>query len=190
MGAFTSIPNHWCRETLPGGMTCTKLVDLTINFFNQEPKVQDKLERYKRDRRCSGGRSRSRSSSPEGSRTKKRVSKADSLKPISQNLIKLFQSNELDRNLAEKISEDIIERLVIAGYGWDKVLHYHSKVYLVFRKKELTFTFISRVKINFVRNLYHMCSCQKTIFQGIWIPKMYSLICLNSLRIGRIGFMT
>jgi hypothetical protein len=28
----------------------------------------------------------------------------------------------------EQVSGDITERLVIAGYGWDRILQYHSKV--------------------------------------------------------------
>jgi hypothetical protein len=29
---------------------------------------------------------------------------------------------------AEQVSGDVTERLVIAGYGWDRILQYHSKV--------------------------------------------------------------
>jgi hypothetical protein len=33
-----------------------------------------------------------------------------------------------DDTRSEQVSENITERLVIAGYGWDRVLQYHSKV--------------------------------------------------------------
>ena len=34
------------RESFPEGVSCSLLVDLTIEFFNTEPSVKDKLDKY------------------------------------------------------------------------------------------------------------------------------------------------
>ena len=63
-------------------------------------------------------------------RPKKKMSKFDSLKPISNYLESLLVSHGLTQNRADLVVLDIAERFVTAGFGWDKVLQYHAKVRL------------------------------------------------------------
>ena len=75
-------------------------------------------------------RRRSSSSSMEDVqvRPKKKMSKFDSLKPISNYLENLLVSHGLTQHRADLVVLDITERFVTAGFGWDKVLQFHSKV--------------------------------------------------------------
>ena len=59
---------------------------------------------------------------------KKKMSKFDSLKPISNYLESLLVSHGLTQHRADLVVLDIAERFVTAGFGWDKVLQYHAKV--------------------------------------------------------------
>ena len=61
-------------------------------------------------------------------RPKKKMSKFDSLKPISNYLETLLVSNGLSQHRADMVAIDILERFVTAGFGWDKMLQYHAKV--------------------------------------------------------------
>ena len=61
-------------------------------------------------------------------RPKKKMSKFDSLKPISNYLENLLVSPGLTQHRADLVVLDITERFVTAGFGWDKVLQFHSKV--------------------------------------------------------------
>ena len=65
---------------------------------------------------------------------KRKMSKFDSLKPILNLLETMFVKEGLARHQADLLVLDIAERLVTAGYGWDKILQFQSKVteYLVF----------------------------------------------------------
>ena len=67
-------------------------------------------------------------------RTSKKMSKFDSLKPILNLLETMFVKEGLTQHQADLVVLDIAERLVTAGYGWDKILQYQSKVtkYLLF----------------------------------------------------------
>ena len=64
----------------------------------------------------------------------KKMSKFDSLKPILNLLETMFVKEGLAQHQADLLVLDIAERLVTAGYGWDKILQFQSKVteYLVF----------------------------------------------------------
>ena len=59
---------------------------------------------------------------------KRKMSKFDSLKPISNYLETLMVSHGLNQSKADLLVLDITERFVTAGFGWDKVLQYHGKV--------------------------------------------------------------
>ena len=61
-------------------------------------------------------------------RPRKKVSKFDSLKPISNYLETLLVSHGLTQHQADLVVFDVVERFVTAGFGWDKVLQYHAKV--------------------------------------------------------------
>ena len=56
------------------------------------------------------------------------MSKFDSLKPISNYMETLLVTGGLTQHRADLVVLDITERFVTAGFGWDKVLQYHSKV--------------------------------------------------------------
>ena len=56
------------------------------------------------------------------------MSKFDSLKPILNLLETMFVKEGLTQHQADLLVLDIAERLVTAGYGWDKILQYQSKV--------------------------------------------------------------
>ena len=60
--------------------------------------------------------------------SKRKMSKFDSLKPISNYLETLMVSHGLGQSRADLLVLDITERFVTAGFGWDKVLQYHGKV--------------------------------------------------------------
>ena len=77
------------------------------------------------------GNRRRRSSSANADlefRPKKKMSKFDSLKPISNYLETLLVSHGLTQPRADLVVLDITERFVTAGFGWDKILQYHAKV--------------------------------------------------------------
>ena len=59
---------------------------------------------------------------------KNKMSKFDSLKPILGLLETMFVKEGLSQHQADLVVLDIAERLVTAGYGWDKILQYQSKV--------------------------------------------------------------
>ena len=59
---------------------------------------------------------------------KKKMSKFDSLKPLLTLLESTLVTHGLDQRAADMVVLDIAERLVTAGYGWDKVLQYQAKV--------------------------------------------------------------
>ena len=61
-------------------------------------------------------------------RQNKKMSKFDSLKPILNLLEAMFVKEGLNQHQADLLVLDIAERLVTAGYGWDKILQYQSKV--------------------------------------------------------------
>ena len=58
----------------------------------------------------------------------RKMSKFDSLKPILTLLENLLVREGLSQHQADMVVLDIAERLVTAGYGWDKILQYQSKV--------------------------------------------------------------
>ena len=125
---------------------------MTIEFFNTEPSVREKLNKYRKEQLQvnrdkitivpkimsvlkkkvapeNGKRTRSSSENSDvESRPKKKMSKFDSLKPISTFLENLFVKQGLAQQKADLIVFDITERFVTAGFGWDKILQYHSKV--------------------------------------------------------------
>ena len=58
----------------------------------------------------------------------RKMSKFDSLKPILTLLENVLVREGLSQHEADMVVLDIAERLVTAGYGWDKVLQYQAKV--------------------------------------------------------------
>merc|ERR1719412_1572535 len=91
-----------------------------------------------------GHGSRSRSSSPECSRPPKKMSKFDSLRPISAFLGSLLVNYGSQRTQADLVVFDITDRLVTAGYNWDKTLMVHAKGRDKFCKKLIPHIFMSK----------------------------------------------
>ena len=79
-------------------------------------------------KRRNNKRSRSGSTSGDDIPTKQKISKWDSLKPIATHLTTLLSVHGLPVARCEEVVGDVIERLVTAGFGWDKILQYHAKV--------------------------------------------------------------
>ena len=59
---------------------------------------------------------------------KKKMTKFDSLKPLLNLLETILVNQGMVQHAADLVVLDIAERLVTAGYGWDKILQYQSKV--------------------------------------------------------------
>ena len=91
-----------------------------------------------------GHGSRSRSSSPECSRPPRKMSKFDSLRPISAFLEGLLVNYGSPRTKADLVVFDITDRLVTAGYNWDKTLMCHAKGRDKFCKKLIPHIFMSK----------------------------------------------
>ena len=121
---------------LPEGISCSTLVNLTINFFTSETIVKEKLAKYTKKMEAIQEQQRlKRIREDEQMRedldvrpSKRKMSKFDSLKPISNYLETLMVSHGLSQSKADLLVLDITERFVTAGFGWDKVLQYHGKV--------------------------------------------------------------
>ena len=73
-------------------------------------------------------RSRSRSSSIENGRSRSKISKHDSLKPVGNYLTSLLTEHGLSSSKTKVVVSDMLDRLVTGGYGWDKMVLYHAKV--------------------------------------------------------------
>ena len=73
-------------------------------------------------------RSRSRSSSVETGRSRSKKSKLESLKPVGNYLTSLLNEHGLSSIKSRVVVNDILDRLVTGGYGWDKMILYHAKV--------------------------------------------------------------
>ena len=120
---------------LPEGISCSTLVNLTINFFSSETIVKEKLAKYtmkmeemQEQQRLKRIREEEVREDMEVRPSKRKMSKFDSLKPISNYLETLMVSHGLSQSKADLLVLDITERFVTAGFGWDKVLQYHGKV--------------------------------------------------------------
>ena len=73
-------------------------------------------------------RSRSRSSSVETGRSRSKISKLESLKPVGNYLTSLLSEHGLSSIKSRVVVNDMLDRLVTGGYGWDKMKPYHAKV--------------------------------------------------------------
>ena len=92
--------------------------------------------------------------------SKRKMSKFDSLKPISNYLETLMVSHGLSQSKADLLVLDITERFVTAGFGWDKVLQYHGKV--TKKYSLICYPAFHRARMSSSRSLFRMCSCQRT----------------------------
>ena len=132
-------------------------------------------------------------------RPRRRMSKMDSLKPIlnmmeSQLLshgIQQLTANHIVQGHIKSLSRqvtifpskpraEIAERLVTAGYGWDKILNYHTKGEDIFLKKLIPHVYMS--KDDFPQSLSPHDVLEKMFFfMEEWKFKLYDMISFNSL---------
>jgi len=182
------------RESLPEGVSCEKLVNLTIEFFTTEPSMEDKLCKYRENishaekaKRIVIGPGMKRERSPTLNldveiRPKKKMSKFDSLKPISNYLESLLVSHGLTQHRADLVVLDIAERFVTAGFGWDKVLQYHAKGIEIFTKKLIPHVFMS--KDDFPPTITSDMVLNKTFeFMEDWKNKLYDMLSFNTINL-------
>ena len=114
-------------------------------------------------------------------RPKKKMSKQDSLKPILNMLETFLVSHGADRARAGATVLDIAERLLTAGYGWDKILQYHSKGEDIFLKKLIPHIYMS--KDQFPPTMTPNDVLEKIFsFMEDWKSKLYDMISFNSFQ--------
>ena len=89
--------------------------------------------------------SRSRSSSLEVvPQPKKKMTKLESLRPISAHIETLLVSHGCIKDKAKRVVGDIADRLVTAGFSWDKILMCHTKGEGKFCKHLIPHVFMSK----------------------------------------------
>ena len=128
-----------------------KLLKYAVDFFHQDPTTQLKLKPGKKSRegkreeshKAKRSPSRSMSQEREKSLTKK-FAKYDNLRPLSNFILSALESYEVPHFKTKKIVGEIIDRIVTAGYSWDKLLCYHSKGNSHFTKKLIPYFFMSK----------------------------------------------
>ena len=189
---------------LPEGISCSTLVNLTINFFSSETIVKEKLAKYtmkmeemQEQQRLKRIREEEAREDLEVRPSKRKMSKFDSLKPISNYLETLMVSHGLSQSKADLLVLDITERFVTAGFGWDKVLQYHGKVTKkvlfnvlscfsqgedVFIKKLIPHVFMS--KDEFPPSLTSEMVLHQTFeFMEEWKSRLYDMLSFNTAQV-------
>ena len=74
----------------------------------------------------------------------KKFAKYDNLRPLSNFILTSLEHHHLPHFKTKKIVGEIIDRIVTAGYNWDKILYYHSKGGSHFNKKLIPYFFMSK----------------------------------------------
>ena len=120
-----------------------------MDFYNHEPRVQSKLKPRRREKpEKKNERKKSRKSkSPsveEEKLTNKKFAKFENLRPMSNFLISILSDYKVPHFKTKKIVGDIIERIVIAGYDWERIRNYQSKGEDHFNKKLIPYIFMSK----------------------------------------------
>ena len=132
------------------------------------------------------GGSRSRSTSLECSKPPKKMSKFDSLRPISAFLEGLLVNYGSPRAKADLVVFDITDRLVTAGYNWDKTLMCHAKGRDKFCKKLIPHIFMS--KDDFPPGLSPDLILNKVyFFIDEWKQKLFDLLSGKALNMQQVG---
>ena len=89
-------------------------------------------------------KSPSRSRSREAENKDKKFAKYENLRPLSNCLLKSLASKNVAHFKTKKIVGEIVERIITAGYNWDKILYYQSKSEDQFNKKLIPYFFMSK----------------------------------------------
>lgn len=137
------------KKNFPVDISPKKLIKYAVDFYNYEPVVQSKLKprrkttEVKKDDRKT--KRNSKSPSPEEEKqTNKKFAKFENLRPLSNVLLSILDDYKLAHFKTKKIVGDIIERIVIAGYDWDRIRSYQSKGQDHFNKKLIPYIFMSK----------------------------------------------
>ena len=102
-------------------------------------KSSDKKEQPKKRK------SPSRSTSKENDRSvSKKFAKFENLRPLSNCLLSSLDTHNVPHFKTKKIVGEIVERIVTAGYNWDRILYYHAKSESSFSKKLIPYFFMSK----------------------------------------------
>ena len=64
----------------------------------------------------------------ETGRSRSKISKFESLKPVGNYLTSLLIEHGVSSIKSRVVVTDMLDRLVTGGYGWDKMILYHAKV--------------------------------------------------------------
>ena len=125
------------------------MIRYAVEFYNSEPRVQRKLkhrrrgEETKKDPRTSRRKSKSPSAGEE-KQTNKKFAKFENLRPLSNFLLTILNDHDVPHFKTKKIVGDIIERIVIAGYDWERIQSYQTKGQDHFNKKLIPYIFMSK----------------------------------------------
>ena len=167
------------------------MIKYAVDFFHQNPATQLKLKPGKRTKESKRDstpspsppkkrRSPSRSMSAEQEKSlNKKFAKYDNLRPLSNFILSSLEHHHLPHFKTKKIVGEIIDRIVTAGYNWDKILYYHSKGGSHFNKKLIPYFFMSKDE------LPNTISCEeilKSMYRYIedWKLKLYDMISFNT----------
>jgi len=137
------------KKKFPSNIPWQKLLKYAVDFFHQEPLIQKKLKPRKKDHEkkepAKKRKSPSRSTSKESERTlNKKFAKYENLRPLSNCLLSSISNHKLPHFKTKKIVGEIIDRIVTAGYSWDRILYYHAKNQSHFTKKLIPYFFMSK----------------------------------------------
>ena len=141
--------NIVCRKKFPSDIPPQKLLKCAVEFFHQEPLVQRKLKPKKKESEKKEApkrrKSPSRSTSKENDRNvAKKFAKYENLRPLSSCLLSSLAEHSVPHFKTKKIVGEIVDRIVTAGYNWDRLLCYHAKSQATFSKKLIPYFFMSK----------------------------------------------
>ena len=110
------------------------------------------------------------------------MSKFDSLRPISAYMETLLVSHGCPRDKADHTVLDVTERLVTAGFGWDKALMCHAKGEDKFCKRLIPHVFMS--KDDFPPTITPDAVLHKVYdFIEDWKGKLYAMLSGKSINV-------
>ena len=93
-------------------------------------------------------KSPSRSKSKETDKNlSKKFAKYENLRPLSNCLLNTLADEKVPHFKTKKIVGEIVDRIVTAGYNWDKILYFHTKNQDYFTKKLIPYFFMSKVGV-------------------------------------------
>jgi len=137
------------RKKFSSEVPALKLLKFAVEFFHHDPEVQQKLKPKKKDTEkkepAKRPKSPSRSKSKETDKNlSKKFAKYENLRPLSNCLLNTLADEKVPHFKTKKIVGEIVDRIVTAGYNWDKILYFHTKNQDYFTKKLIPYFFMSK----------------------------------------------